>query len=64
MWRSLFLVGLLAAGLADCTSVADEVRRKCASATDPQACEKAEVARMRAEDSANLNVTKGSGGGY
>jgi hypothetical protein len=60
----IIIVGIAATVLGGCTSVADDIRHKCAGAASPGECEKAEYSRMRADDSANLNVTKGSGGGY
>lgn len=51
--------------LVGCTSTADEIHRKCATAAEPAACEKAEYQQLRAADDARLqeNSMK-SGGGY
>ncbi len=51
--------------LVGCTSQAEEIHRKCATAADPAACERAEYQQMRAADDALLeqNSMK-SGGGY
>lgn len=52
--------------LVGCMSQAEEIHRKCATATDPPACERAEYQRMReADDEAlEVNSSKGGGGGY
>ena len=51
--------------LVGCMSQADEIHRKCATATDPAACERAEYQRMRETDNKLFeeNANKG-GGGY
>ncbi len=51
--------------LGGCTSTAEEIHRKCATAADPPACERAEYQQRREADDALLeqNSMK-SGGGY
>lgn len=51
--------------LAGCSSTSAEVRRKCAAAPDPYACQRAEAQKQRQLDSERLeqNSSKG-GGGY
>jgi hypothetical protein len=52
--------------LVGCTSQAEEIHRKCATATDPAACERAEYQRMREADDKLFeeNAMKSGGGGY
>ncbi|HEX9465200.1 MAG TPA: hypothetical protein VGB82_21565 [Alphaproteobacteria bacterium] len=59
--------GALAAFLLiGCSSVSDETRRKCATATDPSACQRAEALKQRQLDGDRLeeNSQRGGGGGY
>lgn len=60
-------LGALAASLLlGCSSVSDEARRKCATAADPYACQRAEALKQRQIDSDRLqeNSMKSGGGGY
>ncbi len=52
--------------LADCSNTAEEIHRKCATAADPAACERAEYQKVREADDARLeqNSSMGGGGGY
>ena len=47
--------------LAGCTS--EEVRRKCATAADPYACQRAEAQKQRQLDADRLTANSERGGG-
>ena len=61
---SLVLVALPLLG--GCTSQAEEIRQKCATASDPAACQRAEYQKLRDADAKLFeeNSQKSGGGGY
>lgn len=52
--------------LAGCTSQAEEIRQRCATAADPPACQRTEYQKLHEADARLLeeNTNKGGGGGY
>lgn len=51
--------------LTACSSVSDDIKRKCASAPDPAACQRAQYEQMRAADEQRLQENSiRHGGGY
>jgi uncharacterized lipoprotein YmbA len=50
--------------LAGCSSTSEEVHRRCATAADPAACQRAEAARLRQADGARLDENSRKYGGY
>lgn len=50
--------------LAGCSSTSDDIRRKCATAADPYACQRAEAVKQRQIDSDRLQENSIKHGGY